>query len=253
MKNILLIEPDKEQSELFAKWLKEVGYGVSLAHDPEEAYSLLSEEKCEITIIDIDSPKKTGALLELSRRLKKEPRFSDLPVIVLTYKKDGGKIANALEAGVDNFVLKPFETESFVARMTTIFKEIELKKRGKKVLDLSYINYLIKILSDVNREDFFLVAPIIFNRLIVHKIQGVIGEPIIRLILKQLEESVGRDYGFMKEARVQNGRLIMKGVDDASKDVPVKTLAIAFRDYIFAFLHLLGTLTSNILMERGAL
>lgn len=253
MKDILLIEPDKEQSAFFENRLKEEGYGVSLAHNPEQAYSLLSEEKCKNIIIDCDSPENREALLELCRTIKKEPSFSDIPVIALAYKKDGKQIADAIEAGVDNFVLKPFEIDSLLARMTTISKEIELKKKGKKVLDLNHINYLIKIASDVNREDFFLLTSAIFNKLIVNEIEGVLGEPTIMMIVKRLEELIGEDYPFMRELNVQNGLLIMNGANKASRDIPVRTLTFAFRDYVYAFLHMVGTLTSDILMERGAL
>ena len=253
MKDILLVEPDREQGELFENRLKEEGYVVSLAHNSEQAHSLLSEEKFKNIIIDIDSPENRDALLELCRTIKTEPDFSDIPVIVLAYKKDGKQIADAIEAGADNFVLKPFETGSLLARMTTISKEIVLKKKGKKVLDLNYINYLIKIAGDVNRDSFFLLAGVIFNKLIVNEIEAIIGEPIIALILKRLEELIGKDYPFMRELNVQNGRLIMDGVDKASRDIPVRTLTFAFRDYVYAFLHLVGTLTSDILMDREPL
>jgi len=253
MKNILLIDPDKEQGKVLANWLEEEGYGVSQAHNPKQAYSFLSKEKLKHVIIDIDSPENKDALLELCRTTKTEPGFSDISVIVLTYKKDGKQIADALEAGADNFILKPFETDLLLARMTTISKEIELKKKGKKVLALNYINYLIKIAGDVNRDSFFLLAGVIFNKLIVNEIEAIIGEPIIALILKRLEELIGKDYPFMRELNVQNGRLIMDGADKASRDIPVRTLTFAFRDYVYAFLHLVGTLTSDILMDREPL
>jgi len=252
MKNILLIESDKEQGKVFANWLKEEGYEVILGYDSEDAYSLLSKERSEIVIIDIDSPEDAEASVELCRRLKREPRFSDLPVILLTYKKDGRKIADALEAGVDNFMLKPFETELFATNMTVLFKEIEIRRQGKKVLDLNHINYLIGILGDINREDFFVLAPVIFNKLVMDRIQGVIGEPVISLLLKRLEKIMDRDHEFLRKAKLQNGYLIMNGADEASKDVPVRTLTVAFRDYIYAFLHLVTVLTSDILVEGSA-
>jgi len=68
--------------------------------------------------------------------------------------------------------------------MEVIFKEIEFKKQGKKVLDTNYIEFLIKLASEISRKDFFLLAPVIFNRLIISKISVRIGEPIIMAIIK---------------------------------------------------------------------
>ena len=250
-RRILLLEQDQEQSSLFTGWLKEVGYQVKPIDNLKEVYSSLSKEKFDILLMDIDYPAILDASLELCRTLKKDSSLQDLPITVISYQKDGRKIAGAIEAGVDNIVLKPFDTDTFLERIEVIFKEIEFKKQGKKILDLTYINYLINITGQLGREDFFLLAPVIFNRLIMDKVKTILGEPVIMVMVKRLKELVAEGYEFMKSAGFSRHQLVMDEIDKASKGVPVEKLASGFRDYIYAFLHLVQALTSDILVERG--
>lgn len=250
MKKILLVEPEKEQSELFSSWLKEEGYKTKLIDNFQEVHSSISKEKFDILLMDIDYPEIRESSLELCQKLKKNARFSDLPVTILTYKKDVKRIASAIEAGVDNLVLKPFETDSFLKRIKTIFKEIELKKQGKKVLDLNYINFLIKLLDEGSREDFFLLSPVIFNRLVMDKIGNILGESVIMVMMRRIQELTEDNYAFMRQARLQNKELLMDDVYRVSKKVSVKILAAGFQNFIYTFLSLVRVLTSDILMEE---
>lgn len=252
MEKILLLEPDKEQAELFTAWLKGEGYDVNSLDSLQEVQASVSEDRFDILLMDIDEPEITEPSLKLVQTLKADPRFADLPIVTLAYGKDVKKIAYTIEAGADNFVLKPFEVDSFLRCLEAIFKEIELKKQGKKVLDLNYINYLIALAGEAEREDFFVLAPIIFNKLIIEKINTILGSPIITQMIKRVNEIIGADYEFMKSAEFSGNRLSLDGVDKASRDIPGGKLTTAFRDYVYGFLQLVNTLTSDILMERGA-
>lgn len=254
MRKILLLEPDKEQAELFTGWLRQEGYGISLTDNFQDIQGFLADDKFDILLMDMDFPVKTQdfATLQLIQSLKKDVHSSGIPIIALTYKKDIKKIVSAIRAGVDSFVLKPFETDVFLKRIDTIFKQIELKKQGRKVLDLDYINYLIALASDVEREDLFLLTPVIFNTLILEKINTILGPQVIMQIIKRTNEMIGVDYEFMKSVEFLGGRISFDGVEKVSKEAPVKKITTAFRDYVYAFLHLVRMLTSDILMERGA-
>lgn len=259
MKKILLLEQDEELKELFANWLKQQGYEVKSTDNPAGVSTFLSEEKYDVLFMDIDhpliskgSPEITKDLLVLCQTLKQDHRTSELPIAVLSYGKDIKKIAGAIEAGADSFVLKPFETDYLSKRLKTMFRDIELKKQGRKVLDLNYINFLIDLTGESKREDFFVLAPVIFNKLIMDNVNPILGDPIIMVMAKRLKELIGGDYEFMKAVKYSDGRVLMDDVDKVSKAVPVEKLTTAFRDYIYGFLHLVQTLTSDVLMERRA-
>lgn len=251
MKNILLFEPDKETETLFSGWLRDAGYAVSPAEDLEKIPRLLAEKKFDIFIVDIDFPGTSESCLGLCVTLRSNPRFSGLPITVLTYKKDVRKIAGSIEAGIDNLILKPFEADSLLERLEVIFKDAELKSKGQKVLDLNYVNYLIELASQASREDFFVLAPVIFNVLIMDKVKTILNKPVVDVMVKRLQELIGQDYEFIKHIRFSDSHINMDEVERASKEVPVKKLTTAFRDYVYGFLHLVRTLTSDILMERG--
>ena len=251
MKKILFLGPDKKQNEVFSGWLKGEDYEVESTDNLKQVLPFLAGGKFDILIIDIDFPKITEFLLNLCRILKKNQYFSEFLIIGLTYKKNTKIIANSIEAGIDHFIFKPFKTDSFLSQLDTIFKQIELKFKEKKVLDLNYIKYLIKLTGETTREDFFLLYPVIFNKLIIDKVMGIIAEPIIVIIMKRLREVIGEDYGFVKEVRFSNGKIFMDKVDKVSQEVPVEKLVIVFRDYLYGFLQLIQTLSSNILMDRG--
>ncbi len=248
-KRVLLVEPDREQAEIFVNWLMTEGYAVESIDNLKEVHSSVSGGKFDILLIDLDYPEITEASLELCRTLKKEPRFQDLPIVVLTYKKDGYRIAGAIESGADSFALKPFETDTFLERIGTIFREIELKNKGEKSLDLNYINFLIKLTGDFSRNDFFLIIPVILNKLIIEKIKPIIGDSVIMLIINRSSEVIGKDYPFMRELKWSDGKILIDGVDRDSMEVDIERLVIAFRDFVYAFLHIVRMLTSNILMR----
>jgi len=123
-KKILLFEPDKEQAELFTDWLKEKGYGVNSLSSLQEVQASVYKDKFDIHLMDIDKAEITEPSLKLIQTLKADERFAGLHIAILTYQKDSKKIASAIEAGVDSFILKPFETDLFLKRMKTIFKQI---------------------------------------------------------------------------------------------------------------------------------
>lgn len=250
MKKILFFGPDKDQNEAFSEWLKGENYPIKSTDNFEQIVPFLSEEKYDILILDIDSPEIREHLLDLCRIMKKDPRFSELSIITLTYRKNTQLIASSIEAGVDNFIFKPFETKSLLNRLSTILQQIKLKSKGKKVLDLNQINYLINLTGESTREDFFLLSAVIFNKLIIDKVAGIIGEPIILIMMKRLVNIVGEDYGFINEVKFENGKIFMDKVDQVSPEVPVEKLVVAFRDYLHGFLQLVLSLTSNILMDR---
>lgn len=251
MKKILLFEPDKEQSEVFSDWIKGENYLIKSTDNLKQILLFLSEEKHDILILDFDLPELREYLLDLCRIIKKERRFSKLPIIILTYKKNTELIASSIDAGVDNFIFKPFETESFLNRLDIIFEHIKLKSKGKKILDLDMIEYLINLTGEGTREDFILLSSVIFNKLIIEKVSGIIGEPIILIIMKRLGDILGENCKFMQEIRLENGKIFMDKADQVSPEVPVENLVMAFRDYIHELLKLILSLSSNILMDRG--
>jgi len=117
--------------------------------------------------------------------------------------------------------------------------------------DLNYIDFLIELATQSSRQDFFLLAPVLFDKVISDKVRVFIGDQIIMVIMRRLNDLTEEIHGFMKEVKLQNAQLLMDSVDKASKGVPVERLAVGFRNYIYGFLKLVKILTSDILTEQG--
>jgi len=249
-KRILLLEPDEEQGELLANWLKDENYEVKLVEDAKEVLPVLSNEKFDSIIIDIETIED---VLELCHELEKDQRFSNISVFVLIYKTRIKEIALLMDVGVEGLLFKPFEIDDFSKRLKALVREAESIKRGKKLLDKNYINVFLELSSHASHEDFFLLVPILFEKLILAKINMIVGDPIIIQIIKRCNEVIGEDYAFIREVKFSNTKFLLDGVEKAAKDVPIEKLTIAFRDYIYAFLQMVQTLTSDILMDYCAL
>lgn len=245
---VLLLDPDKEQAEALLNWLKEEGYETKLVADTQEALNVLAAGKFDCIIVDTDSTDET---IELYGAVKKDLRFSNISFFTTSYKTRIKEVTRLIAAGVEGLLFKPFDVEDFSKRLKALTKEADFAKRGKKLLDQNYLNDLIELAGTANREDFFPFSAAIFNKLILGKIKSILGGPVITQIIKRCDELIGDDYAFMKEVKFSNEQLLLDGVDKASKDIPVKKLTMAFRDYVYAFLQLVRALTSDILMERG--
>ncbi|MFH1653131.1 MAG: response regulator [Pseudomonadota bacterium] len=251
MKRVLLIEPDKELAGSFVGWLEGNNIGVKLVDDPDGTLNLLSNDQFDMLIVDIDYPGTTESLLELCKTLKQDTRYSDIPITVLTFKKEVEKIAAAIESGVDGLILKPFETGYFIDRIEALLAQSKLKKKGKKVLDLNFINFIINLAIDLDRDGFFALMTTVFNELIINKTKGILGEPVIIVLMKRINEMMEDDCAFMKQMQFADGRFRLDEIAMAAKNVSPDKLAIGCRRYIDYFLYLIQTLTSDVLMDKG--
>jgi len=81
----------------------------------------------------------------------------DLVIVLLTSERAIPKIAQALEAGVDNIIIQEPQTGAIPESIGIFFNKITFRERN--VLDLSLINFLLQITSAASREDFFILAP----------------------------------------------------------------------------------------------
>jgi DNA-binding response OmpR family regulator len=113
MTHVLLIEDDSRIREIVERGLGARGYVVSSAPDGEAGIDLASKLEVDLVLLDLILPGKKGLdVLEELRSLK--PR---LPVIALTAMDDTGSKVGGLDAGVDDYITKPFSIEELAARV----------------------------------------------------------------------------------------------------------------------------------------
>jgi DNA-binding response OmpR family regulator len=110
---ILLVEDEVKLARFIELELSSEGYEISLAHDGMTGLSLLRESPPDLAILDWMLPGISG--LEICRRLRSTG--SSIPVIFLTAKDEIGDRVAGLDAGADDYVVKPFSIEELLARI----------------------------------------------------------------------------------------------------------------------------------------
>ena len=116
---ILLVEDNPMDVDLtrraFAR--RHVLNALEVARDGEEALGWIArwesgEPLPVVILLDLKLPRVSG--LEVLRRLKQHPRFSRIPVVVLTTSREDADVAAAYALGVNSYIVKPVEFEKFV-------------------------------------------------------------------------------------------------------------------------------------------
>jgi CheY-like chemotaxis protein len=108
---ILLVEDNALNRELATDLLEVAGFRVLLASTAYEALALAQADAPHLILMDISLPDMDG--LEATRRLKKEPRTSGIPVVALTAQAMPGDREKALAAGCCGYITKPIDTRGF--------------------------------------------------------------------------------------------------------------------------------------------
>ncbi len=113
---ILLVEDERELRERLAASLRDQGYVVDQAPDGDEGLYQGQEYPIDLAIIDLGLPGLDG--IELIRRLRAAGR--DFPILILTARGRWQDKVEGLEAGADDYLVKPFEPEELLARLRAL-------------------------------------------------------------------------------------------------------------------------------------
>ncbi len=119
---ILVVDDDRAVRDALRRALTMQGYDVELAVDGEEALLRLRSNvnAFELAIVDILMPRLDG--LELTRRLRADG--SELPILMLTARDQVADRVAGLEAGADDYLVKPFALEELVARVRALLRRL---------------------------------------------------------------------------------------------------------------------------------
>jgi len=122
-KKILIVDDEKDLVSLVSLHMRISGYEVLVAGDGEKALAIAKEEKPDLIILDLMLPKMDG--WEVCKRLRKESRIGDIPVIMLTARSETGDKLKGFECGADDYVTKPFSPRELVARVKRVLARAE--------------------------------------------------------------------------------------------------------------------------------
>jgi pilus assembly protein CpaE len=112
---VLLIDDEPFYFKMLQKALKEAEYKLEYAKSGTEGLAKIPSFEPELLIVDLKLPEPDG--FEILKRLRRDPKFSYLPVIVITSQDELSEKLKAFELGADDYLVKPFQPEELVARM----------------------------------------------------------------------------------------------------------------------------------------
>jgi len=117
---VLVVDDESAIREMIQFALRRAGMQVEGAADAREALSRISTRKPDIILMDWMMPGVSG--IELTRRLRREPVTADIPIIMLTAKVTEDDKVAGLDAGTDDYVIKPFSPRELVARINAVLR-----------------------------------------------------------------------------------------------------------------------------------
>jgi len=119
-KHILIVEDEPAIRDMVAFALRKAGVEPAHAGDARGAQSMIAERVPDLILLDWMLPGMSG--LELARRLRKEDLTRDVPIIMLTARGEETDRVGGLEAGVDDYVVKPFSPRELIARINAVMR-----------------------------------------------------------------------------------------------------------------------------------
>ncbi len=120
VERILIVEDEMDISRLLQLQVDSMGYGSDAVSSGEWALDSLNEKIYGLIILDWMLPGLSG--IEMTRQIRKKSSFRDIPILMLTAKSDPENIVEGLEAGVDDYVTKPFRPEVLKARIIALLR-----------------------------------------------------------------------------------------------------------------------------------
>jgi class 3 adenylate cyclase len=117
---ILLVDDNEANLDIAKMRLENHGYDVVTAVDGEDALEKVREARPDLLLLDIMMPKLDG--IEVTRRLKTDVSLPFMPIILVTAKADTKDVVAGLDAGGDDYLTKPFDHASLVARVRSMLR-----------------------------------------------------------------------------------------------------------------------------------
>jgi DNA-binding response OmpR family regulator len=137
-KNILVVEDEASIAEVVSLYLKRAGFTVQIASDGKQAMNIFERQMPDFVILDLMLPEVDG--LSLTRWLRDR---SDVPIIMLTARREEIDRIAGLEMGADDYVVKPFSPQELVSRVRAVIRRLgreQVEVTNERSLSFSGLN-----------------------------------------------------------------------------------------------------------------
>jgi two-component system sensor histidine kinase ChiS len=111
-KTIIIVEDEPDTAEMFAEMLRLNGYRVLSSYGGAAAIGLISKEKVDAVVLDLMMPDLSG--LEVLSYMRRDPRLSRVPVMIVSAKGLPADVRQGLQAGASIYLTKPVAYQDFI-------------------------------------------------------------------------------------------------------------------------------------------
>jgi pilus assembly protein CpaE len=133
MPRILSIDDEPVMRKMILAALKPLGYEMTTAEDGLEGIAQAQKVLPDLIITDVMMPDING--YEVCRRLRRDPRFAQTPILMLSTQSELEEKLNGFEAGADDYMLKPFQSAELAARVAVLLRRAETVKTDVPLVD----------------------------------------------------------------------------------------------------------------------
>lgn len=154
---ILIVDDDPDILDVLRIILEAEGYEVTEAHDGKEALDIIKKTSPDLLITDFKMPKMCGDVL--CNKLKEDILVQHMPIIMLTGKGEVSDKVHGINAGADDYIVKPFEPQELVARVKMVLRrtarDLDANPLTRLPGNVSIIN---EIQGRIDRKEIFSVC-----------------------------------------------------------------------------------------------
>lgn len=163
MTDILIVEDNKELSELLRDFLRAENYTVSVAENGEKALSLYEKYGARLVVLDIMLPDSDGFSV-----CSKIRRSSDTPILIVSARTTKDDKLLGLNLGADDYIEKPYDIDIMLAKIKGIFKRRysldEITDGGVKINKITKSLYINGVYTETTAKEFELLALLMENK-----------------------------------------------------------------------------------------
>lgn len=169
-KRILLIEDEEDIAALIKLQAEVSGYKLHVEVDGINGYRAIEREKPDLVILDIMLPGQNG--FDVCRKMKANAELRNVPVIILTAKREELDMVLGLELGADDYVAKPFSPKVLFSRIKAVLRRSKESEKTPKVITfgdftLEPDRYLLRKgekLITITLSEFGIIRRLLINR-----------------------------------------------------------------------------------------
>jgi two-component system, OmpR family, alkaline phosphatase synthesis response regulator PhoP len=146
---VLVVDDNVQNLELIQAYLEELEVQTVAAYDGQQAMDCVRQSAPDLILLDVMMPKMSG--FEVCKRLKKDPKTSDIPIIMVTALNELGDIERGIDSGTDDFLTKPVNKWELVTRVKTMLKLKHLSDKLERTL--AYLSEIESETEKLNRSE----------------------------------------------------------------------------------------------------